>query len=199
MTQVFTEDGEAVPITIIEAGPCTVITKKTLDGQGYNAIQVGFGKRKESRVSLPLRGQFGKAKVPACKYLREFRVDDVAAYEVGQQLTVDIFEVGEKVSVSGRSKGRGFSGVIKRWGFHGGRSTHGSMFHRVPGSIGASATPARVFKGTKLPGHYGNARATVRNLTIVDLKPDENLILVQGNVPGGKNGLVLIKKNNYAK
>jgi large subunit ribosomal protein L3 len=196
MTQVFTEEGEAVPVTIIEAGPCTVITKKSQDKHGYNALQVGFGTQKESRMSKPELGQFKKANVPPAKTLREFRVEDIESYEVGQALTVEMFEVGEKINVTGRSKGRGFAGVIKRHGFHGGRKTHGSMFHRIPGSIGASATPARVYKGTKLPGHYGDARTTLKNVTIVDLKPDQNLLLVRGSIPGGKNGFVVIKKQN---
>ncbi len=198
MTQVYTEDGEAVPVTIIEAGPCAVLSKKNLARHGYNAIQIGFGRQKESRISLPLRGQFKKAGVSPSRFLREFTIDDVDAYELGQELTVEIFEVGEKVNVTARSKGRGFAGVVKRWGFRGGRNTHGSMFHRAPGSIGASADPSRVYKGTRLPGHYGNARVTLRNLTIVELKPDQNLLLVEGNVPGSKNGVVLIKKNKQA-
>jgi len=195
MTQVFSEEGEVLPVTVIEAGPCFVITKKTVEKHGYNAIQLGFGSQKESRVSLPLLGQFKKANVPPCRILKEFRLDDVQSFEIGQKLTLDLFSIGEKVTITGRSKGRGFAGVVKRWGFRGGRSSHGSMFHRGPGSIGSSADPSRVFKGKKLPGHYGNAKVTVRNLEIVDIKVEENLLVVKGSVPGGKRGVVIVKKS----
>jgi len=195
MTQVFSEEGEVLPVTVIEAGPCFVITKKTVEKHGYNAIQLGFGSQKESRVSLPLLGQFKKANVPPCRILKEFRLDDVQPFEIGQKLTLDLFSIGEKVTITGRSKGRGFAGVVKRWGFRGGRSSHGSMFHRAPGSIGSSADPSRVFKGKKLPGHYGNAKVTVRNLEIVDIKVEENLLVVKGSVPGGKRGVVIVKKS----
>ena len=195
MTQVFSEEGEVLPVTVIEAGPCFVITKKTIEKHGYNAIQLGFGSQKESRVSLPLLGQFKKANVPPCRILKEFRLDDVQSFEIGQKLTLDLFSIGEKVTITGRSKGRGFAGVVKRWGFRGGRSSHGSMFHRAPGSIGSSADPSRVFKGKKLPGHYGNAKVTVRNLEIVDIKVEENLLVVKGSVPGGKRGVVIVKKS----
>lgn len=194
MTQVFSEDGDIIPVTVIEAGPCTVITKKTDAKNGYKAIQVGFGTQKESRLTLPVRGQFKKASLPPCQILKEFRLDDVEPYEAGQKITVEAFSIGEKVAITGTSKGRGFAGVVKRWGFWGGPGTHGSMFHRAPGSIGASADPSRVIKGTKLPGHYGDAQITVRNLEIVDIKAEENLLLVKGNVPGGKRGVILVKK-----
>ena len=196
MTQVFSDDGEIFPVTVIEAGPCIVVTKKTDEKNGYQAIQVGFGNQKESRIALPLRGQFKKASLPPCHVLKEFRIDDVKAYDVGQKITVEVFSVGEKVSITGNSKGRGFAGVVKRWGFWGGPGTHGAMFHRAPGSIGASADPSRVLKGKKLPGHYGNAQITVRNLEIVDIKTEQNLLLVKGSVPGGKRGILLVKKSN---
>lgn len=195
MTQVFSEDGEAIPVTVVATGPCTVVTKKTKGKHGYDAIQVGFGSQKESRASLPIRGQFKKAGVALCQVLKEFRVSDVDSYHVGQQLTVDLFKAGEKVSVTARTKGRGFAGVVKRWGFKGGKGTHGSMFHRAPGSIGASADPSRVLKGKRLPGHYGDAQLTVRNLTVIDVRPEENLLLIHGSIPGGKRGVILIKKN----
>ena len=195
MVQVFSEDGESIPVTVIEAGPCTVVTKRTKEKNGYQAVQVGFGEQKESRISSPVKGQFKKADVPPCRVLREFRVDDADNFEVGQKITVDIFSVGEKVSVTGRSKGRGFAGVVKRWGFWGGPAAHGSMFHRAPGSIGQSAYPSRVIKGKKMPGHYGNAQITTRNLEIVDVKPEHNLLLVKGSVPGGKRGIVLVNKS----
>jgi large subunit ribosomal protein L3 len=195
MTQVFSKDGDVFPVTVIEAGPCTVVTKKTDATNGYKAIQVGFGNQKESRVSLPIRGQFKKASLPLCQLLKEFRIDDVEAYDVGQKLTVEVFSIGEKISITGKSKGRGFAGVVKRWGFGGGPGSHGAMFHRAPGSIGQSADPSRVFKGKKLPGHYGNAQITVRNLEIVDIKIEQNLLLVKGSVPGGKRGIILVKKS----
>ena len=194
MTQIFSEDGEIFPVTVIEAGPCTVVTKKTDEKQGYKAIQVGFETQKESRLSRPLLGQFKKVALTPSRFLKEFSVENIGAYEVGQKLTVEVFSVGEKVTITGRSKGRGFAGVVKRWGFWGGPGSHGSMFHRAPGSIGASAYPSRVFKGKKLPGHYGDARMTVRNLEIVDIKPEQNLLLVKGSVPGGKRGVILVKK-----
>jgi len=195
MTQIFTEEGVVFPVTVIAAGPCTVVTKKTAAKHGYNALQLGFGTKKESRTSLPLRGQFNKAQVAFCRTLKEFRVADLQPFEVGQQVTVDVFSVGEKITITGSSKGRGFSGVFKRWGFHGGRDTHGSMFHRRPGSIGASADPSRVYKGTRLPGHYGNKSVTVRNIEIVDIRPEENLLLVKGSIPGGTRGIVVLKKS----
>jgi len=194
MTQIFSEEGEVIPVTVIEAGPCVVIAKKTEEKHGYRAIQVGFGTQKESRLSLPVLGQFKKVSFPPCRILKEFRFDDVDSFEVGQKLTVELFSVGEKVAVTGRSKGRGFAGVVKRWGFSGGPGAHGSMFHRAPGSIGSSAFPSRVFKGKRLPGHYGNAQITIRNLEVVDVKPEYNLLLVKGSVPGGRRGIVFIKK-----
>ena len=194
MTQIFSAEGEVFPVTVIEAGPCILMAKKTVERHGYNALQLGFGSQKESRVSLPLKGQFKKADIHPCRILREFRIDDVQPFEIGQKITLDVFSVGEKVTITGHSKGRGFAGVVKRWGFHGGRRTHGSMFHRAPGSIGASADPSRVFKGKKLPGHYGNTKVTVRNLKILDIKPEQNLLLVKGSVPGGKRGIVFVKK-----
>lgn len=194
MSQIFSDIGEVLPVTVIKTGPCVVVTKKTAEQHGYNAIQVGFGPQKESRLSLPVRGQYRKAEVPCCRILKEFRVDDVDAYSIGQHLTCEVFSVGEKVAVAGRSKGKGFSGVMKRWGFRGGRATHGSMFHRAPGSIGASADPSRVWKGTRLPGHQGDEQVTVRNLEVVEVKPEENLLLVKGCIPGGKRGVVVIKK-----
>jgi len=196
MTQIYSEEGNVVPVTVIEAGPCTVISKKTMDRDGYSAVQMGFGRRKDSRICLPLKGQFKKVGVAPSKVLKEFRVDNVDSYELGQEITLDMFSVGENIAVSGHSKGRGFAGVIKRWGFHGGRKSHGSTFHRAPGSMGSSAYPARVFKGKKLPGHYGNAKVTVQNLEIVDIKPEENLLLVKGGIPGGSLGIVLLKKKN---
>jgi large subunit ribosomal protein L3 len=193
MTQIFWDDGDAIPVTVLEAGPCFVIQKKTKEKDGYDAIQLGFGHKKEKNVTKPLKGHMDKTGKGYFRYMREFRTASPEQYEVGQELGADLFAVGDRIDVIGTTKGRGFAGVIKRHGFHGGRATHGSMFHRAPGSIGASADPSRVFKGTRLPGQMGNKRHTVQNLIVVGVKPDKNIILVRGAVPGAKNGFVIIK------
>jgi len=192
MTRIFWEDGAAIPVTVIEAGPCVVIQKKTKETDNYDAIQLGFGRQKEKKVTKPLKGHFEKAGKGYFRFLREFRVESPGNYEVGQELKADIFEIGDRVDVIGITKGKGFAGVIKRHGFHGGRSTHGSMFHRAPGSIGASAYPSRVFKGTKLPGQMGNKRQTTQRLIVVGVDAGRNLILVRGAVPGSKSGIITI-------
>ncbi len=194
MTRYFVEDGVSVPVTIIKAGPCVVIQKKSLEKEGYEAIQVGFEAQEEKRINQPLKGHFKAAGDLFFRYLTEIRVDDAAAFEVGQEIKSDIFEIGDVVQVSGRSKGRGFTGVMKRWGFSGGRKTHGSRSHRVPGSIGMSATPGRVFKGKKLPGRMGNQKVTIKNLEILDLRPEQDVIALKGSVPGSRNSLVEIVK-----
>lgn len=194
MTRYFVEDGVSVPVTIIKAGPCVVIQKKSLEKDGYEAIQVGFEAQEEKRINQPLKGHFKAAGDLFFRYLTEIRVDDAAAFEVGQEIKSDIFEVGDVVQVSGRSKGRGFAGVMKRWGFSGGNKTHGSRSHRVPGSIGMSATPGRVFKGKKLPGRMGNQKVTIKNLKILDLRPEQDVIALKGSVPGSRNSLVEIVK-----
>lgn len=193
MTQIFSEYGESVAVTVIEAEPSVVIQKKTRDIDGYDAIQLGFGRVKRKNVTKALQGHFNKADKGLFRLLREFRTAS-NAYELGQELKVDLFKVGDYVDVSGTSKGKGFAGVVKRHGFSGGRATHGSMFHRAPGSIGASADPSRVFKGKKLPGHMGSERVTIQNVMVWAVRPEQNLILVKGAVPGGKNGIVLIKR-----
>lgn len=193
MTQVFTEDGAVIPVTVIEAGPVAVVQKKTVENDGYDAIQVGFENAKEKAVTKPLKGHFAKAGVALKKVLREFRLDDCAAYNVGDQITADVFAAGDKVDVTGTSKGKGFAGSIKRWGSHRGPMTHGSGYHRRPGSLGACSTPSRVMKNKKLPGHMGVERVTVQNLDIVRVDNDKNLILVKGAVPGAKGGLLIIK------
>jgi len=199
MTQIFSKDGETIPVTVIKAGPCTVIQKKSKDKDGYNALQLGFEEKKWSRVNKPLQGHFKKAGQRAFYHLKEFKVDNIDKYQLGQEITLEIFKVGGKVKVTGKSKGRGFAGVIKRWGFSGGPASHGSMFHRAPGSIGSSAFPSRVFKGKKLPGHYGNKTVTVRNLEIVDIKPEDNLLLLKGAVPGARNSIVIIQPISISK
>lgn len=193
MTQIFTEAGEAVPVTVIEAGPCVVVQKKTPERDGYSAIQLGFGAISEKRVNKPLKGHFAKAGVRPVRFLREIRVDNVDEYQVGQEIRADIFSVGEKVDVTGTSKGRGFSGAIKRHGFQRGPMAHGSKYHRRPGSLGAKG-PARVFKGRKLPGHYGVERVTVQNLEVMRVDPERNLLAVKGSVPGPRGGLLLIRE-----
>lgn len=194
MTQVFGEAGESIPATVIEAGPCPVVQKKTPERDGYGAIQVGFGEKKKSRVRKPEAGQAAKAGVPVPRHVREFRVEDPSGYEIGQELSVELFAQGDRVSVTGRSKGRGFAGVMKRHGMSGGDETHGNKSHRVPGSLGSAAYPARVFKGRRLPGHMGDARVTVRNLEIVRVDTDRNVLVVRGAVPGPRNGILLIRK-----
>jgi large subunit ribosomal protein L3 len=194
MIQIFIEDGIKVPVTVIEAGPCQIIQKKSIEKEGYNAIQLGFMEKKIKRVNKPLLGHLKKAGDKAYYYIKEFRVDNIDKYQLGETITVDIFKPGDKVDISGISKGKGFAGVIKRWGFKGGPASHGSMFHRAPGSIGASSFPSRVFKGKKLPGHLGNRRVTVQNLRIIDVKKEDNIILVKGAVPGPKSGVLIIKE-----
>ncbi|MBN2250510.1 MAG: 50S ribosomal protein L3 [Candidatus Altiarchaeota archaeon] len=193
MTQVFWDDGSVIPVTAIEAGPCVVIQKKAGDVDGYDAIQLGFDRVKEKAVNKPLKGHFKKADKGSFRILREFRLESTDDYEVGSELKADIFQVGDYIDVVGTTRGRGFAGVVKRHGFKGGKATHGSMFHRAPGSIGSSAWPSRVFKGKRLPGHMGNRRQTVQNLMVVGIRPEQNLILVKGSVPSSKNGIVLIK------
>ena len=197
MSGLFLPDGRYVPVTVIEAGPCVVTQIKTEETDGYNALQLGFGNKKESRVNKPLKGHFSKSTSGAFDYVREFGVADPGEYSLGQQITLEMFKLGEHVDVIGASKGRGFSGVMKRHGFHGGRKTHGSHSHRVPGSIGCSAWPAKVIKGKKMPGRYGNERKTMRNLEVVDIRPQDNIILVKGGVPGAKSGLITINKLKF--
>jgi len=195
MTQVFVADGRRIPVTVVEAGPCTVVQKKTESTDGYNALQVGFEAKKSHRVNKPMMGHFKKADQGAFAALRELATDNVDEYQVGDQVTCDsVFKAGDIVDVTGTSKGKGFQGVIKRWGFSGGRATHGSKFHRGTGSIGMSASPARVHRGKKMPGQMGNARVTQQNLEIVEVRADQNLILVKGAIPGPNQGLVLIRK-----
>jgi len=194
MTQVFDAEGKVVPVTVIEAGPCTVIQRKAANSDGYDAIQIGFGQKKAHRVGKPLLGHFQKAGKGAFGALRELRVASETALDVGQEIKVDIFREGDFVDVTGQTKGRGFTGVVKRWNFKGGRATHGSMFHRAPGSIGASAWPSRVIKNMKMGGHYGDERVTVLNLKVVGVQPDRNILLVRGAVPGAKNSLVFVRR-----
>ena len=197
MTQVFADDGNRVPVTVIEAGPCTVLGVRTQDTHGYDAIQLGFAPKKKN-VSKPAAGVFKKLGLPAMGVIREVRLEKTEkaqAYQVGQTLTVGLFEPGELVDVMGVSKGKGFQGGVKRYGWSGGDATHGSMFHRAPGSIGASSDPSRVWPGHHLPGRMGTDRRTVLNITVVRVLPEQNLLLVGGAVPGANGGLVVVRKS----
>jgi len=197
MTGVFTSAGRYVPATVIEAGPCVVTQIKTKDRDGYDALQLGFGGKKTSRINKPLLGHFKKSGDQCFRFLKEFPVKNPAEYNIGQELTVEMFKVGERVDVVGTTKGRGFAGVIKRHGFHRGPMTHGSRNIRRPGSVGCSAWPSRITKGKKMPGQYGNDRQTTRNLEIVDIRSNDNLILVKGAVPGAESGLVSVNKPKF--
>ncbi|MDN5344399.1 MAG: large subunit ribosomal protein [Clostridia bacterium] len=194
MTQIFDEAGRAIPVTVVEAGPCVVIRKKAAATDGYEALQVGFGPVKERKVNKPLQGHFSKAGVTPFRYVRELRLEDTGAYQVGAEIKADIFKPGEKVDVTGISKGKGFAGGIKRHGFHRGPMEHGSKYHRRPGSLAAKG-PARVFKGRRLPGHLGAARVTVQGLEVVKNDPERNLLLIKGSVPGPRRGLLVIKNS----
>jgi large subunit ribosomal protein L3 len=194
MTQLYGEKGEAVPVTVLEVGPCTVTEVRTLERDGYSALQLGFGTNKERRFSRPVLGQFKKRNLPPSRFLKEFRVADVSAYQPGQTLTVSLFEAGKSVDVQGVTKGRGFQGVVKRYGFVAGHASHGPTHGKQPGSIGASAFPSRVIKGKRLPGRMGGENLTIRNLKVFAVDAEQNLLLVRGAVPGPTNGLVFVKK-----
>lgn len=193
MTQIFTEDGRLIPVSVIEAGPCRVVQKKTEEVDGYKAVQVGFENKKERKANKPEQGHFKKARVPVMKYLKEFKLENAAELNVGDELTVAQFEAGELVDVTGTSKGHGYAGTIKRWGTHRGPMTHGSHYHRGPGSLGACSDPSRVFKGKKMPGHYGVDKVTIQNLDLVKIDSERNLLLVKGSIPGPKGGLVVVR------
>ena len=193
MTQIFDENGVVIPVTVIEAGPCVVAQVKTLENDGYEAVQLGFGEVKENKLNKPEKGHFAKANVTAKKHLREFRLDSIEGIKVGDELKADVFAAGEKIDVQGTSKGKGFQGVIKRHGQHRGPMGHGSMYHRRPGSMGPTSTPGRVFKGKKLPGHMGRVTVTIQNLDVVRVDMDKNVILVKGSVPGAKGSILKIK------
>ena len=193
MTQVFTEDGQLIPVSVIQAGPCQVVQKKTEEVDGYTAVQVGYEDKKERRANKPEKGHFQKANVPVKKYLKEFKLNNAAELNVGDELTVEQFADGDVLDVTGTSKGHGFAGTIKRWGTHRGPMTHGSHYHRGPGSLGACSDPSRVFKGKKMPGHYGVVKVTIQNLDLVKIDKERNLLLVKGSIPGPKGGLVVVR------
>lgn len=193
MSQVYAADGQRIPVTVLEAGPCTVLQKKTVDRDGYESIQVGYEPKSAQRVNKPEMGHFKKAGKGAFAFVREFRsLDESPA--LGDEISCEMFKPGDRIDVTGVSKGKGFQGVMKRWGFAGGRASHGSMFKRRPGAIGQSAWPSKVIKGKKMPGQLGNVRVTTQNLIVVEVRPEQNLVLVRGAVPGPKNGLVEIRK-----
>lgn len=192
MTQIFNENGEAIPVTVIEAGPCVVVQMKTPQVDGYHALQIGFDEKRERLFNKPLKGHFTKSDVKPLRFLREIRLEETGQYEIGQEIKADIFAVGDLVDVAGTSKGKGFAGGIKRHGLRRGPSSHGSRHHRRPG-VAAPKGPARVFKGRKMPGHMGVDRVTVQNLEIVKVDAEKNLLAVRGSVPGPRGGLLLIK------
>lgn len=198
MTQIFDETGIVIPATVIQAGPCAVIQKKGLDEDGYAAVQLGFVEQTPAKhPNKATLGHFKSSEVPPTRVLREFRFDGTTEIKPGDLFDVELFQKGDRVHVTGTSKGKGFAGVVKRWGFHGGRKTHGSMFHRAPGSIGASAYPSRVMKGKKMPGHLGSERITVQNMIVVETDKEQNLLVVKGSVPGSKGSYLLIKKAGF--
>ncbi|MCE5187949.1 MAG: 50S ribosomal protein L3 [Eubacteriales bacterium] len=192
MTQMFRADGTMIPVTVIQAGPCPIVQKKTVGTDGYEAVQVGFGELREKLSNKPRTGHFAKAGVKPLRYMREFKLDDAASLEVGQVIKADVFAEGDKIDVRGISKGKGFQGVVKRWNQARGKMTHGSHFHRAPGSMSANSSPSRVFKHKNLPGHMGNITVTVQNLEVVRVDAERNLLLVKGAVPGPKGGLVAL-------
>ncbi len=190
----FTSEGEYIPVTVVQAGPCVVTQVKTVSIDGYNALQLSFGEQKMQRLNKPTLGHFKKADKGFFKHICEVSVAEPDQYNLGEIIPLDIFKIGEKVNVTGKTKGRGFSGVIKRHGFHGGKKTHGSRSHRIPGSIGCSAWPGKVIKGKKMPGRYGNVQKTVKNLEIIDVRPEENLLFIKGALPGHNSSIISIKK-----
>jgi large subunit ribosomal protein L3 len=195
MTQVYAEDGQAIPATVIEAGPCVVVQRKSKEKDGYSAVQVGLVERRTvKRVTKPMKGHFAKAGLPPCRVLREFRVEVGSEVKVGDKVSVELFAAGDEISVTGISKGKGFQGVVKRHHFRGGAATHGSMFHRAPGSIGASAFPSRVLKGMRAAGHMGSERVTVRNVKVVRVDSGNNILVVRGSIPGAGGSYVVIRK-----
>ena len=196
MTQIFAENGAVIPVTVIEAGPCVVVQKKTTETDGYNAIQVGYEEVKANHVSKPMKGHFAKANVSAKKHLKEFRLENAADYNVGDVIAVDTFAQGDKVDITGITKGHGYSGAVKRWGHHMLQATHGTgPIHRQVGSMGANSTPSRVFKNKKMAGQYGNEQVTILNLEVVKVDAEKNLIAVKGAVPGAKNSIVVLRNS----
>jgi len=194
MTQVFSEDGKLVPVTLLELGPCKVVQVKTAERDGYQSVQLSFSEVKEHRATKPILGHYKKASLPPARFLREFKVGD-SDLSIGEVVTSDLFKKGEFVDVSGVSKGKGFQGVMKRHNFSGGPASHGSHFHRAPGSIGNSATPSRVWKNKAMPGQMGNKPVTTQNLEVIEVRPEQNIVMIKGAIPGGIRGLVVVRKS----
>ncbi len=209
MTTYFAENGSAVPVTVVEVGPCSIIQIKTTEKEGYNAFQIGYEAlkpkfktvfrnnkkvKKHVRPVKPMEGHFKKAEVQPLRHILEIKTTDTTKYNVGDEVKIDIFNVDEKVDVSGITKGRGFTGGVKRWGWGGGRASHGSMFHRRVGSVGQSSSPSKIFKNKKMPGHYGAAKRTVQNLTVIKIDPEKNVMLIKGSIPGANGNVILVKK-----
>ena len=199
MMSLFGNDGRFVPVTAVEVGPCVITQVKTREKDGYDALQLAFGARSKHRINRPSKGHLAKSGLSSCSFMGEVPVEKPDDYKPGQEISLDIFKVGERVDITGTTKGRGFSGVIKRHGFHGGKKTHGSRSHRIPGSIGCSATPSKVIKGKKLPGRYGHTRRTIRNIQIVDIRPDQYLLFLKGAIPGPKSGLLRITRSKVGQ
>lgn len=199
MTQIFTPEGRVIPVTVVAAGPCVVIQKKTVEHDGYNAVQVGYGNIREKLVNKPEKGHFSKAGTGIKRYVKEFKLEDSTDYQVGQAIKADVFGIGDHVDVSGVTKGKGFQGVIKRWNQSRGPMAHGSRFHRSPGSMGSNSSPARVFKNKNLPGHMGNHHMTIQNLEVIRIDPEKNVILVKGALPGANGSLVVIRETVKSK
>jgi large subunit ribosomal protein L3 len=193
MTQIFDENGIVIPVTVVEAGPCVVMQVKTAENDGYNSVKVGFAEIREKLLNKPEKGEFAKANLKLKRFVKELRLEDISGLEVGSEIKADVFTAGEKVDVTGTSKGKGYQGVIKRWHSHRGPETHGSKYHRAVGSMGASSYPSRTFKNKHMPGHMGNKKSTMLNLEIARVDADKNLILIKGAVPGPKKGLVIIR------
>ena len=195
MTQIFNEDGVLTPVTVLQAGPCVVTQVKTVENDGYSAVQIGFGDIREKLVNKPAKGHFAKAGVSAKRFVKEFKLEDAESYTLGQEIKADVFAAGDKIDATAKSKGKGFQGAIKRHGQSRGPMAHGSKYHRHAGSNGSATTPGRVFKGKNMPGHMGAVRVTVQNLEVVRVDADQNLILVKGSVPGPKKSLVMLKES----
>ena len=195
MSQIFNEDGKVIPVTVVEAGPCPVVQKKTVEKDGYEAVQVAFGTISSKNVNKPVAGHYKKAGVEPKRILKELKFENCASFEIGSEIKADIFAAGDKVDVSGTSKGKGFSGTIKRHNFHIGPMAHGSGYHRGVGSMGSCSSPSRVFKNKKMPGQYGNTKCTVQNLQIVKVDAERNILLVKGAIPGAKGGIVIVKQS----
>ncbi len=198
MSQIFTPEGVVIPVTLVEAGPCPIVQIKSKEKDGYSAIQIGFGEQKENRINVPTKGHYKKSGVAPRRYLREFRTKEADKFELGQEIKCDTFTEGDKVDVTGKTRGRGFTGTVQRWNTSIGPKSHGSRYHRGPGALSACSTPSRVFKNTRLPGQYGHEQVTIENLEIVRIDKTRNLLFIKGGIPGARNGLLTIRQTQKA-